>query len=857
MKSKILRDLFDKYSSAIIMMMMIGIITVAISLFGVEIGRRIINVISSPSLDWGAKQRLLLIYCSGLLAMAVAGGAAGYGLDVKYTKFSQAYISDIRIKLFKHLLQMPQHFFNKNPIGQITNRIMNEVGSIGDFVTKTFLGPVIHIVMVFFYCVYLFKLNWKLAIVSIVFIPISVIILPKYNRRMQKLTAESIDSTGSLTGYVQEVFTGITDIRANQAYYFEESRLKKKIRELTDIKLKMVKTAGMLECLITGITQLAPLTIYFYGGTLCMKGEFPVGTLVASIVIINSLYDPVNFIVRFILEWHQVRVRFNKIDEYMRFEPETGIFPAAERDANSVGDVQLDKVQFGFAEGQILLNDISFAAQSGDKVAFVGPSGSGKSLTAALIGTIYKPLLGFIAFAGKKADSIPLHALRSRIGYVSQTLFLFNDTIRNNILYGLLRKPHGDNDRIETWVDFSLLDEIESMEMLDQRILDIVRNVGLFEDIMNIGLWSRLESKDGEITESDKTKIVRARKELKKEIERYDQESVELYKEEKYLEYCTIFENIVFSPAGAISQKYGSMRQFCKEHLYDHLRGKGLVESLFYVGLKLARADNMLLEKLYKDESPLLDSIEFDPQKLESRKKINEKLATSVDSYARIEKTDPALVEDIIDLALNHCPGRSKEQVLDDKTRNEILDLRRDVREILKEDSREDIASYDDKAFNNFLSLMENIVFGNIDPLRKRANEEISASVRRLVKEAGLEGLAFKRGLEFNVGERGAKLSGGQRQKVVIARILLRNPSILIMDEATSALDSASQARIHDLVAEKYKDITVIAIAHRLNTVKDYDEILVFDKGRIVERGTFDDLMKTNGLFMKLYQGSN
>jgi ABC-type multidrug transport system fused ATPase/permease subunit len=155
------------------------------------------------------------------------------------------------------------------------------------------------------------------------------------------------------------------------------------------------------------------------------------------------------------------------------------------------------------------------------------------------------------------------------------------------------------------------------------------------------------------------------------------------------------------------------------------------------------------------------------------------------------------------------------------------------------------------------LSHMENIIFGTINPLRKKANEDINALIRKLLKEAGLEGLVIKRGLEFNVGERGTRLSGGQRQKIVIGRILLRNPSILILDEATAALDAASQACINDLVAEKYKDKTVISIAHRLNIIKDYGDIIVFDKGRIVEQGTFEDLLKLNGLFSKLYQGSN
>lgn len=856
MNNSIIRGLLKKHAGTIILLLFIAVSTVLISVISIEIGRRIINLISAPSPDPAGKQHWLIIYSVCLLTAAIVAGAVDYGLNVMYSKFSQSFVNDIRIKLFDHLLQLPQDFFNKNSVGQITNKIMNEIGNIGNFFAKLFLTPIIHMVMIIFYTVYLFKLNWKLAIAGVIFIPLCVIIIPVFNRRIQALTNENINRSGNLTGYFQDVFTGIIDIRASQTYSFEKSRLKKKIKDLMNINLNMAKTTGGLESLMITITQLAPLLIYFYGGFLCLKGELAVGTLVASIVVINNLFNPVNYIANFVMDWRQVNVRFDMLDEYFRMESETGISPSDERKDVSAGDIKFDKVKFGFTEDQLLLNDLNFVTKYGEKVAFVGPSGSGKSLTAALLGTIYKPLGGNITMGGKTTDSLPLHDLRTKIGYVNQTLFLFNDTIKNNIIYALLRKPDG-NDHIETWVDYSLLDHILNREMLEQRILEVVREVGLFEDVMNIGLRSKPEPETFEITGSDKAKIVSARNEFTKEITNYNSEYVEFYREDIFLEYCTIFENIVFCPAKTITEKFGSTRKFRKEYLHDYLKGKGLLENLFAVGLALARADNMLPEKLYKDKSPLLNYMELDQKQIESRLKINEKLSTGTDTFTKIEKADPSLVEEILDLAFDHCPGKSKEIVLDEKLRNKILGLRKEIKSLLLERLNGEITFYDYNSYNNSLSFMENIVFGTVNPLRKKANEDINALIRKLLKEAGLEGLIIKRGLEFNVGERGTKLSGGQRQKIVIARILLKNPSILILDEATAALDAASQARINDLVAKKYKDKTVISIAHRLNIIKDYDEIIVFDKGRIVEQGTFEDLLKMNGLFSKLYHGSN
>jgi subfamily B ATP-binding cassette protein MsbA len=113
--------------------------------------------------------------------------------------------------------------------------------------------------------------------------------------------------------------------------------------------------------------------------------------------------------------------------------------------------------------------------------------------------------------------------------------------------------------------------------------------------------------------------------------------------------------------------------------------------------------------------------------------------------------------------------------------------------------------------------------------------------------------MASEKGYDTGIGDRGGRLSGGQRQRVSIARAILKNPPILILDEATSALDTESERLVQDALERLMKTRTTIAIAHRLSTIKNADEICVVHEGRIVERGTHDELMNRNGYYRKLH----
>jgi ABC-type multidrug transport system fused ATPase/permease subunit len=210
----------------------------------------------------------------------------------------------------------------------------------------------------------------------------------------------------------------------------------------------------------------------------------------------------------------------------------------------------------------------------------------------------------------------------------------------------------------------------------------------------------------------------------------------------------------------------------------------------------------------------------------------------------------------ILGLMLGFIPQKHRFLRLPKKLENQILGGRTLFKEKISAAAPDAISFCQMSSYMHAQSILTNIFFGNLKEESPAAQDKVNTCIHQLlIQEDFLEDI-IEMGMQHAVGTKGDNLSGGQRQKLAIGRIFIKKPTIMIMDEATSGLDNESQARIQDLLETQWKGkSTLIAVVHRLDIIKDYDRVAVMKDGKIIEMGTYDELMANHSVLRELVDG--
>ena len=353
---------------------------------------------------------------------------------------SQRIIFDMKNQMYDHLQHMPHAFFTSEQQGDIITRMNTDIGGVSSVISGTLSSIVSNIATVVTSLVALFSMSWQLALVGIVVIPLLILPTKKVGKKRYALLTDSQAKSDEMNQLINETLSvsGPLLVKLFTREEREYERFVEVNEEVTQLSLKEQQSGRWFRVVMGLFTQLGPLLIYFAGGYFIITRADPaltVGTITATVSLVNRLYRPVESLLNIHVDFTRSLALFTRIFDYFDMEnpirsPENGATPDV-----TDGDIVYDHVAFSYDPEKPLLTDISFTVPAGKMYAIVGPSGSGKSTIVNLIPRLYDVLGGSVKIAGVDVRDFDLTYLRSQIGVVTQDSYLFNGTIRENLLY--------------------------------------------------------------------------------------------------------------------------------------------------------------------------------------------------------------------------------------------------------------------------------------------------------------------------------------------------------------------------------------------------------------------------------------
>ena len=814
-----------------ILLVFIILIMVVARVIPLEMQKRIVNeAINLRKID------LLFIYCGIYLAAVIVAGGLKFLTSYLEVLIGQRALANMRKALYHHILTLPLNFYRKTQPGMVVTSVLNELANSGTFVGMAVAVPFTNILTLLAFAGYLIWLNWILGIVSLSIYPVVFFILPLLQKKVNRANKKRVDTTRIISNRITESITGIHEIHGNGAYEIENRKFDSLVDRLYGIRVSWTLFRQLVKVVNNFFNSLSPFLIFIIGGYLAMQGRLELGALVAFLSAQEKLYDPWRELIQFYQVYQDASVTYKRTMEYFDVEPEHAISPEDRSPYELDGNIQAKNLSFVTDSGIRLLNDVNLELNPGEHLALVGFSGSGKSTLALCIGQLYKYSGGHVLVGNMEVSDLTKSDMVHNIGFVSQNPFIFNGTIEENLLYSCEAELGGrateQSDR--------------TLPSLDD-IIAVLQQTGIFLDVLRFGLNTLLlHDEHKELVSA----IIRIRKNFQEEFGEELKEYVEFFDQNQYLYFSSVAENLTFGTPNRGSFREENLTQ--NEYFLKFLDEADLTRPLLSVGVELSRLTVDILGNLPPDEM-FFEQSPIASHELDDYKRLVELLKKQ-----KLHQLSKENQEMLLILALRFTPGRHKMAGLPSMLERLILESRALFRERILKDDPNAYTFYHKAEYIYSQPILNNIFFGKTNTDSVKVQDKINQSIVQLLIEEDLLETIVEIGMQFQVGSKGDKLSGGQRQKMAIARAFLKKPKILIMDEATSALDNKSQARIQNLLDSQWKgSSTLIAVVHRLDIVKSYDKIAVMKAGKIMEMGTYDELMNKKGLLYEFVGGKN
>ena len=378
----------------------------------------------------------LLLVALAILVTSSLRGLFAYGQGYLSQAVSCLVAYDLRDRVYDHLQRLSFSFHDEAETGQLMSRLTVDIEAVRNFIPLGLLRALLAFVTFGAVSIILFRLDWHLALVTMICVPILILLTVQVARRLRPMWQSVQNETGALGTVMQESLSGVRVVKAFAREEFEIAKFDAKNRELRELNLGAMRLSAWNQPLMVMVLNVITVLIVWIGGVAVIGHQLSLGTLVAVTQYILLLGTPVRTFGYMVTWFMRGLSGGTRIFGVLDADPEITDVPGAKALQYVQGRVRFENVSFAYGNGPDVLHDITIDAHLGQIIALLGATGSGKSTILHLLPRLYDPTSGRILIDGLDIREVTQTSLRRNVGLVLQDVFLFNATLRENIAYG-------------------------------------------------------------------------------------------------------------------------------------------------------------------------------------------------------------------------------------------------------------------------------------------------------------------------------------------------------------------------------------------------------------------------------------
>jgi subfamily B ATP-binding cassette protein MsbA len=375
------------------------------------------------------------------VALAVFGafairGLATYGHSVMLNKVGQRVVADIQRDLFAHIMTLDLGFFQKMKSGQLLSRVISDATVMRSSVAESLMGVGKNSITLLILIGVMFYQDWKLTLIALVVFPLAAIFVMRLGKKLRKVSSHAQHELGDLSTDLTQAFQGVRHVKAYGMIGHENDRINNGVEKIFKLTVKGFRVSALATPLSEILSGLAIVTIIVYGGYQVIAGESTAGQLFSFITAFLLAYEPMKRLAKLNNVLQIGLAAADRIFSILDIQPHVKDEPGAKSLVTDDYTIGFEQVSFSYPDGTEALENVDISVPSGQTIALVGSSGSGKSTIINLIPRFYDVQGGAIKIGGTDIRDVSLQSLRSNMALVSQEVTIFNDTLHDNIAYG-------------------------------------------------------------------------------------------------------------------------------------------------------------------------------------------------------------------------------------------------------------------------------------------------------------------------------------------------------------------------------------------------------------------------------------